>query len=505
MTIRAEPTFAYLLGALARSDFSGTVSLREGSVERKVLLQEGRLVDVASSSQAETLGRVLLDEGRITAEEYARLLDKMAATRRSAGELLVQMGLVRADEAVAALGFQVRRKLLNCFRPNRVELALLPGPVAPERVLVRLEPASVLFDGLRQVLGPKRVEREFPLEEDTVFRGCALPGAAKLRLDLLPAQVWESIGERATLAEIKQAMGRLENLQAVLYGLHALGLVDVAGRDRPRFAHLRTTTPVPRERAGPHEAGPVIARRSTDGDALTRTAPGGTAEVTAGLAEKVLCMAGDDHFAVLGVGHDASDDQVRDAFYQLVDNYKLQDPAAAYPGERDRELARHLLDRLSRAYQQLADQKRRNDYLRALERDRARRQAVDPRVLADTAALKGELALGAGRFDEARRHFEQAIDAYPMEPGYHHKLGLAGYLEALRTTPQGRPLPAGVRAPFEEALALDPAYDPACFYLGIIARRNGDLDEARRALEGALQINPDNQQARRALDDLDEA
>lgn len=500
MTNTAEPTFAYLLGALARSDFSGTVSLRAGSVEREILVQEGLLVDVASSSQAETLGRVLLDEGRITAGDYGRLLEKMTFTRRSAGELLVQMGLVRADEAVTALGFQVRRKLLNCFRPQQVQLALSPGPVPPERVLVRLEPASVLFEGLRQALGPRRIECEFPVDEHTVCCGCALPGRGGPRLGLLPAQVWETIGERATVEEVRQAMGRLENLPAVLYGLHALGLVDVEGRARPVFERLRSATPVPRQEAGPRVAGPVIEEQARAG-----AEPAVSPAVTAGLAEKVLCIAGDDHFAVLGVGRDASDDEIRNAFYQLVDNYKLQDPAAFYRSPKDRELASHLLDRLSSAYQQLSDQKRRGDYLQALERDQARRQAVDPRVLADTAALQGELALGAGRFDEARRHFQQAIDAYPTEPGYHHKLGLAGYLEALRTTPAGRLLPEGIRAPFEEALALDPAYDPACFYLGVIARRNGDLEEARRALEGALQINPDNQQARRALQDLDDS
>jgi tetratricopeptide (TPR) repeat protein len=220
------------------------------------------------------------------------------------------------------------------------------------------------------------------------------------------------------------------------------------------------------------------------------------------LAEKVLSIAGDDHFAVLDLPHDANDTQVQEAFYQLLDTFKLHDVRATYPSAKDVELAGHLFDRATLAYQTLSDEQRRNAYLEDLAFDRASKRKQDPRILADAAALRGELALGAGRYEEAIRHLWVAIDNYEMDPGYFHKLGLAGYLKALEETPPDEPIPEELAKPFERALALDPAYDPARFYLGNIAKRNGELGIAKTEFVATLRINPRNRQAKAALKEV---
>jgi tetratricopeptide (TPR) repeat protein len=206
-----------------------------------------------------------------------------------------------------------------------------------------------------------------------------------------------------------------------------------------------------------------------------------------------------DHFEVLDIERDASPRQVRAAFYQLLETFKLQEAHEIYESRRDLDLAQRLLDRATVAYRILVDEEARQSYLEALEKNRTADRVIPPRILADVEAQKGELALGAKHYDEAKRLFRLAIDMYPVEPGYFHKLGLAGYLQALERTPADQPLPESVRKPFERALLINPSYGPPRFYLANISRRNGDTQRALQELEDTLRIHPGNKQAQAAI------
>jgi tetratricopeptide (TPR) repeat protein len=117
-----------------------------------------------------------------------------------------------------------------------------------------------------------------------------------------------------------------------------------------------------------------------------------------------------------------------------------------------------------------------------------------------TPTVQGRAALSRGSYDEAVRHFEQALAAEPGRVGALIGLGVARYkLDALDES----------RRAFEEALAQRPDLPPAHLYLALIALRQGDdaaadshltrvlalgaaprlaaqLDRTRRALTGPV-------------------
>jgi len=223
------------------------------------------------------------------------------------------------------------------------------------------------------------------------------------------------------------------------------------------------------------------------------------------LAEKVLSLSQCDHFEVLDVERNATPRQVRAAFYQLLETFKLQEAHEIYTSKKDLDLAERLLDRATVAYRVLSDDDARRTYLEALEQNQTAERVIPPRILADVEAQKGELALGAKRYEEAKRLFRLAIDMYPVEPGYFHKLGLTGYLQALESTPSDQPLPESVRTPFERALVINPSYAPPRFYLANISKRNGDLQRALQELEDTLRIHPGNKQAQAAINQINKA
>ena len=57
-------------------------------------------------------------------------------------------------------------------------------------------------------------------------------------------------------------------------------------------------------------------------------------------------------------------------------------------------------------------------------------------------------------------------------------------------------------ADFRAAIAADPRLEPAHHHLGLALAAVGQFAEAARHLQTALQINPANEGARRALDKL---
>jgi Tfp pilus assembly protein PilF len=76
-------------------------------------------------------------------------------------------------------------------------------------------------------------------------------------------------------------------------------------------------------------------------------------------------------------------------------------------------------------------------------------------------------------------------------------------LKALEEVSPEEPLPEEIREPFENAVVMNPRYDPAHLYLGYISRRNGELDRALEEFCRALECNPDNELAREAVRSLE--
>jgi hypothetical protein len=485
--------FPYLLGALAEACFEGSLRLQEGKVQRSLIFFEGMPVNVISGLQEETLGRILLEEGRITPEDYSRLLDKMVESHKSCGELLVSLGFLKPGEVLSTLELQVRKKLLNCFKMANFDFELQDKLVPPGLVVARLDPVEMMFAGIHGGYSLERMMAEFPVDEQTVFT--VREGLLELSLEAHPleSRVLESVGDGAGLDVFREIVDDFERLVGILFGLFSLGRVDASGIERPPVG-LPGVAPALKKT--PPEEDKIVAE--------LEPAPVGDEQASPKLAEKVLSLNRADHFSVLGIERDAAPAEIQGAFYQLLKTYYLHDVDSVYSGVKDRDFAQQLLDRATVAYRELSDEKNRAAYLEALEKDDGTERAVPPRVLADIEAQKGELALGTKRYLEAQKLFAAAIDMYPVEPGYYHKLGLATYFQALEESPAEERLPEEVREPFETAVVMNPRYDPAHLYLGYISRRNGELDRALEEFCRALECNPENELAREAVRSLEE-
>ena len=118
-----------------------------------------------------------------------------------------------------------------------------------------------------------------------------------------------------------------------------------------------------------------------------------------------------------------------------------------------------------------------------------------------THQAAGEANESQGLYDPAIREYRAVLAADPRRPGIHFRIGRT-LLARAAATPEEGPA-AAFRAEavneFEQERALDPANATAAYELGEIHRRAGDLEEARKLFEAAVEHYPDFEQAQLGL------
>jgi hypothetical protein len=495
----------YILGALDRVSFNGELSLMEGGIERTIFFKAGSPVNIRSGLQEETLGRILLEEGRISNDEYTVLLDEMVKTRQRAGDILVGMGILGPQDVFLALEFQNRRKILNCFKMVDFGFSINSRPIEVEQQISRLNISEILFAGIQEAYSVDRLLNEFPVDEESVFKTVEHEQKKPIKMGPRENKIYRSIGTGSTMSSLMSIVDDLQILLSALYGLHGLYLIEASGVDWPDIDDLELeglkevlppSTRIARQKLMAGETKPIPVQ-AVEEAVLPKSLAETIAKdgVDGNLARKVLSLSKVDYFSLLEIHPMAKGSELKTAFFKKIREYQLQDVESSYKTEADRENAKKLLDQFTIAYRELDDEKNRKEYIEALKNNAVANREVPKRIIADVEAQKGKLALGAKRYQEAVSFFEVAIQLYPEDPSYYFNLGVAKYELAISETDPGESLPEAVKKPFKKALDMNPRYDQASLYLGYIAKRNGQLKQALNEFHRAAESNPHNKRA----------
>jgi len=493
----------YLLMALVKARFEGRLKLMEGNVERVVIFRAGTAVNVISNLQEETLGRLLVEEGRISEEQYRHLLDHMVKTGQRAGEALVVLGFITPQEVYASLELQCRRKLRHCFRMADFSFELQKEAVPVESVLTTIDISSEVVAAIGECYSVDRLLGEFPVDEETVFKRRAQHAAGGFRLGPAEQRLLNRIGSGNSLIKLQTQEKDLRLLLARLYTLHALDLIEASGVSWPPLQDLELGIEGPSSSPAEAEALPEVEIDLEEEEKpLTLTNVMQASHLDEQLAKKVLTADRDDYFKLLEIDPTADARLVQQAYRDLIKRFRLDKISEHYQSASSRQAAQMLLKRLNAALESLRDDQSCLQYLQQLVGQPAQ-AAPSPRLLADVEAQKGEQALAARNYSLAMECFDRAIGIYPGEPGYHFKLGLAGYFDVLDKTPAQSPLPDRVRKPLLKVLALSPGHSEARLYLAYISKRNGDLERALKEFKSVLQFDPQNERAKKEIKQLE--
>jgi len=294
----------------------------------------------------------------------------------------------------------------------------------------------------------------------------------------------------------------------------ALPGVDDSGaharRPSATGSRLKSTSPPATEgaslRGKPPSTPPVaidskVHRRPPRRTSTQPVAPAPVAtEVRALIEERRQALAdGADHYALLGVAPDASQDLIRRVYFGLARQLH-PDRLTALGIEDDDRSAQRLFAQINTAFGVLSSQSRRSDYGRTMEAGgeaalRAQQDQAEEltrRVLAAEEQFRiGEMALRRDQLDVALEHFRRAVQLNPDEADHHALLGWAIFVAA-----EDKPaVTREARGMLERAARMAAKAIAPRLYLGRMARMLGRDREAIDYFDEVLKLSPGHLEA----------
>lgn len=130
---------------LATKRATGTLTLREGKVEKSVYLQEGQIIFASSTDSQDRLGEIMIRAGKLSRQnlETALAQHKKTGGFKKLGALLVEQGFVAPKELFAALKTQVKEIIFSLFLQSGAEYSFEEA-LPPDTIHLQLDIAELI-------------------------------------------------------------------------------------------------------------------------------------------------------------------------------------------------------------------------------------------------------------------------------------------------------------------------------------------------------------------------
>lgn len=457
---------------------TGLMSFSRGGERRSVRVVAGHIVHGEANVPDGRLGQTMLRHGLVSRDELARAAGIVSRTGKRLGVALRLLGAIDQDRLDDALALHVRETLLEVFSWKQGCYSFEEQPAgAPEHPALKLSTGEMILEAVRQVRDPQAVRYNLgDLDRPLVLSTDPLLRFQRVTLSPMDAYICSRVDGVLTAREVRDITpAPAEQAERGLFGLLCIGMLE--------------WLPAPRGVQPPEHAG-----RDE-------------------ILEAFLSAGGRDHYQVLGVAPEATDDEIKAAYYRLARRFHpdiQHDPALADLGPRISALFR----RLSAAFTVLRDSRRRTEYDTSLMVARLGLgpQAFDPSASEptsepanpDRAALLAEEAVR--RAEEA---FEQARywDAIVLltEKDVAHARGKARQRARLLLAQCYKKNPKWSKLAEEQlraAILEDPCDADAFFALGVLYKERRVRGRAAAMFREVLALKPRHTAARTELESL---
>jgi hypothetical protein len=209
---------------------SGKLTMQNGDRVTSLLWKEGDIIFAQSNSFEHTLGKFLLRNGKITAEQYDESRRKVTATTRH-GKVLVQMGAISPKDLWWGVKNQVLEIVYSLFswKEGSFHFYQREEETLGERIVLQLNTSSVIMEGIRRLDESARIQERIPSLDLVVSR---LPGASpdfeELDMSDAEVEVYNSIDGNFTVREL---IGRSDltefEVTRILFQLLSARLIEV--------------------------------------------------------------------------------------------------------------------------------------------------------------------------------------------------------------------------------------------------------------------------------------
>ena len=457
-----EPAIEVLWSAM-RAKTTGAVHFETGKRKKVVVLENGTPLAVRSNLARESLGRRLLDAGRIDELTFNESIRRSKVTGKRQGELLVQMGAITELVLQDTLAEQSADKLTEIYSwvEGRAWIQSGVRAVSLSSELNGWTPRLAVLRGVHRVSASVIARRLAPYEGCEVSREVLLleenenADAVKLLFEALPEP---------------RSLGSLVREHAsTLYGLWLIGALEV---------HVDESS-TPRTLPGVGSAGALLALEGKLREALAK-------------------QKNQNHFEVLGVADDVPSEEVRKVFMTLAKTFHPDKVGRRSPELVD--LAGKVFSRISEAHDVLASPEKRQLYISQLKRNRGAqgdtRQEVTRILTAEQQFQRAEEAMRRRDWNASLEALSWALELDSNEGEFY---ALRGWVLFLQQQDQGQRNAEPALEQIKKAISLSPQSATIFYYLGQIRKACGDHAEAEKMFRKTIELRPGHVEANREL------
>jgi tetratricopeptide (TPR) repeat protein len=483
----AEHPLPRVILELWRRGFTGALHLAHDGIELRFTWRDGALVTSQSSRHEDTLGRQLMETGRISPAQLERLVAHREKSGGAETTALLGMRLLEPKELVRTIREQTTRRLVDAFGWAHGSYRAEAGPAPSEETdAFRVDPLQVLQDGLAAFWRPDRILGDLAdrleLHASPTERFAAL--SARLRPGPDTEAITGGVDPQRTFAETAATTLAPPRLAVawILAETDALAFGD--------------TPPAPDAGDGPRAAGECDAddepriefeievRRSDGADAAEAQGHDPDALEPRSAEAEGLCkdlralherLGEMDHYEVLGLERDASSSAVKKAYFSAAKRFHPDAVARLGLAAFHRE-ANELFARIAQAYHTLSNPSRRQAYDQRDESGSAPANHASRVAQAETLFRKGEVLVKVGNFTGALDFLRPCVELWPEEADYQALLGWSLY----KAKPSK---PEAARTHLEKADALRGDDPLTLFRLGMVLRRLGEEEAGQIYLD----------------------
>jgi hypothetical protein len=94
---------------------TGTLRLRRGPIEKRLLFKKGRLFSSVSTNPREALGQFLIRSGHITEEEIFKALTEQDRINEPRDQILLAAEIISANTLEELLRLKTEEAIYDCF------------------------------------------------------------------------------------------------------------------------------------------------------------------------------------------------------------------------------------------------------------------------------------------------------------------------------------------------------------------------------------------------------
>jgi len=560
VTLEGELTtvsFPELLHDLYVMASSGYLTMSRENVKKVVTIKDGYPVSVQTNMEEEYFGNFLVRMHCITKEQCEESVYRMKNKKRLIGTILIEMGILTPVDVVNYLKLQMREKIFEIFSwPEGLYQFEEDHSIVGDISSIEMSTANIIYEGIKSHWGMDRLVRYLTPFQDYFLRKSSNLYYQFQDLDLPPSEqrLVDSVDGTKKLKELIAGsmldLKRSQQLLAVLllsemcetslvpgvaaekeFSAEKIDLVPLAKPVAPppspkpepevKVKPAHAAKPAPPAQPAPEPELEEEKPQPVQGDALAAAVADleeGKAEEDASIRKKIINMwtrlQNANAFEILGVTKDATEHQIKQAYYKYAKEYHPDRYFGKVGGDLKIKVD-EIFEKLTQAKDQLDTEDKVEEYKKFLEgiqpkETDTRIEEVKQVIIAEQAFQSGVQYFKIKKYYRASDAFKKATETNPSEAEYAAFYGWALWHIPLEkdVDPEDKklnPFDSEGEAQYQardilnRTIATNPRCEKAYLFMGYIYKTQGLREFAERQFEKALLVNPNCVEALREL------